>query len=463
MFQEATYQQRRTKLKNDIKKGIILLLGNEESSMNYKDNLYPFRQDSSFLYFTGLNRPGLALLIDPEQGTEILFGDELTVEDIVWMGPQTPLRDEAAQAGLLTVQPSKALDAAIQKIQSGKRALHFLPPYRPETALKISAYLQLPTTAIAAQASVPLIKAIVAQRSVKSAEEVAEITKAVNTTAAMQLAAMQQVRAGITEAALAGILQGLAVSAGGNLSFPTILTVNGQYLHNHYSDSILQPGQTVLCDCGAATAMQYAGDMTRTFPVDQQFSTRQKEIYNIVLHSYQQAVAALKPGRLFKDIHLLACAALTEGLQQIGLMKGDIQESVAAGAHTLFFPCGLGHMLGLDTHDMENLGEAYVGYTDNLKQSTEFGLKSLRLGRTLEAGFVVTVEPGLYFTPQLIDAWKQEKKLASFINYNKLEAYRQAGGTRIEEDFLITPDGYQLLGDPLPITAEGIETIRQAI
>lgn len=462
MFQEAIYQQRRTRLKSDIKSGVILLLGNEESSMNYKDNLYPFRQDSSFLYFTGLNRPGLALLLDPEQDRVILFGDELTVEDIVWMGPKTSLREEAARAGLLTVKPLKELDAAISTIQSGKRALHFLPPYRPETALKMSTYLQLPYTAVAAQASVPLIKAIVAQRSIKSPEEVTEITRAVNVTVSMQLAAMQHARAGMTEAALAGILQGLAVSAGGDLSFPTILTVNGQYLHNHYSDTILQAGQTVLCDCGAATGMQYAGDMTRTFPVDRQFSAQQKEIYDIVQYSYQQAVAALKPGRLFKDIHLLACAALTEGLQQIGLMRGDIQASVAAGAHTLFFPCGLGHMLGLDTHDMENLGEAYVGYTEELKQSTEFGLKSLRLGKALEAGFVVTVEPGLYFTPQLIDAWQQEKKLASFINYDKLEAYRHAGGTRIEEDFLITPDSYQLLGDPLPITAAGIESIRQA-
>jgi len=309
--------------------------------------------------------------------------------------------------------------------------------------------------------SVALVKAVVAQRSIKSTVEVDEITKAVNTTVDMQLAAVRMAKEGMTEAQIAAQLQAIAIAAGGNLSFPTILTINGQILHNGYSQNKLRQGNLVLCDCGAETAMHYAGDLTRTFPVSGTFTTAQKEIYDIVLQAHQAAVSMLKPGVLFRDVHLFACEKLTEGLQQLGIMKGDIKESVAQGAHALFFPCGLGHMLGLDTHDMENLGEQFVGYNEEIKKSTQFGLKSLRLGKALEAGFVLTVEPGIYFNPALTDEWEADKKFFDFINYEKLKAYRRFSGIRVEEDFLITPNGSVLLGNELSKTADEIEYLRR--
>jgi Xaa-Pro aminopeptidase len=310
------------------------------------------------------------------------------------------------------------------------------------------------------RASVPLIKAIVAQRSIKTAEEIVQIEEAVDLTAAMHLAAIKGARDGMTEAQLAGSLQGIAISGGGNLSFPTILTVNGQVLHNHYSSTVMREGQMALCDAGAENAMHYAGDMTRTFPVGKKFTSLQREMYDIVLGAQEAAIAALKPGILFRDVHFLAAEKLVEGLKAAGVMKGDVKEAVAAGAHTMVFQCGLGHMMGLDVHDMEDLGEPYVGYTDDLKKGTEFGLKSLRLGRALEPGFVVTIEPGLYFIPELMDLRKSEKKYLDFINYDKLEAFRTFGGIRIEEDLLITETGSRLLGKPLIKKAEDIEAAR---
>lgn len=308
--------------------------------------------------------------------------------------------------------------------------------------------------------SIILIKAIVAQRSYKSAGELEEINRAVNTTAGMQLAAITLAKAGMTEAQIAGKMQEIAIGAGGNLSFPTILTQQGQILHNGYSHSLLTEGNLVLSDCGAETGMHYTGDLTRTFPVSATFTAAQRDIYDIVLRAHESAVALLQPGKPFRDIHLHACEKLTEGLQELGVMKGDAKEAVSLGAHALFFPCGLGHMMGLDTHDMENLGEQYVGYNEEIIKSTQFGLKSLRLARPLEEGFVVTIEPGLYFNPALIDEWEAKNQLGSFINYDKLKAYRNLTGIRVEEDFVITGNGSRLLGNPLANTANEIEALR---
>ena len=460
MFEKNVYQARRQKLKQQVGKGLILLLGNEESSMNYKDNLYHFRQDSNFLYFFGLDKPGLAGIIDIDNDREILFGNELTLDEIVWMGPQISLAEQAAKAGITTVQPSSALVSSLRATRTGKQDIHFLPPYRPENILKLSTWLDIAPGGIKEHSSVSLIKAVVAQRSIKSPEEIREIEEAVNTTAAMHLAAIQGARDGMTEAQLAGVLQGIAISGGGNLAFPTILTVNGQVLHNHYSNTVMREGQIVICDSGAENALHYAGDMTRTFPVGKKFTSLQKEMHDIVLAAQQAAVAALRPGILFRDVHFLACEILVEGLKAAGVMKGDPKEAVAAGAHTMVFQCGLGHMMGLDVHDMEDLGEQYVGYTDDLKKGTEFGLKSLRLGRALEPGFVVTIEPGLYFIPELMDLRRSEKKFLDFINYDKLEAFRSFGGIRIEEDLLITETGSRLLGKPLAKSATEMEALR---
>jgi len=460
MFNSEIYISRRQQLKKQVNSGVILLLGNEESSKNYKANWYHFRQDSSFLYFFGLDRANLAGVIDIDNNTEIIFGDEATVEDIVWMGTPEPLREQAQRTGITTVKPLNTLEEFIKTVVGKKQQIHFLPPYRPENVLKLSSWLAIPPDLLKQKASVPLIKAIVAQRSIKIPEEIQELDKAINTTIDMQMTAIKAAALGLTEANIAAQVHQVAISAGGNLAFPTILTVNGQILHNHYSNTILQAGQMVLCDCGAESERHYGGDLTRTFPVNEKFTNQQREVYNIVLSAYLAAVDKLSPGVLYKDVHLLACEKLVEGLQQLGLMKGDAKEAVVQGAHALFFPCGLGHMLGLDTHDMEDLGEEYVGYTDDLKKSTQFGLKSLRLGRALEPGFVLTVEPGLYFNPELMDQWAANNTLSQFINYNNLNAFRHFGGIRMEEDYLITPAGSQLLGKPLARTAEAIESLR---
>lgn len=460
MFNKDIYIQRRQQLKKDIGSGIILLLGNEDTSMNYKDNCYPFRQDSSFLYFIGVDKSSLTAVINIDEDKEIIFGNDPTIDDIVWMGTQPSIAELAATSGITTVHPANELDAIIKKAIASNQAIHFLPPYRPENFIKLSELLTTPVNSVKEKASVKLIKAVIAQRAVKSTEEVKEISKAVNTSNEMHLAAMQHTKEGVTESYVAGIAQGIAIGAGGNISYPIIYTVNGQTLHNHATGNVLKKGQLVLCDAGAETAMHYAGDLTRTYPVDKKFTPVQKEIYNIVLGAEEAAAKALAPGKLFRDIHFLAAEHIVDGLKQMGLMKGDTKQAVQEGAHALFLPCGLGHMMGLDVHDMEDLGEQYVGYTEELKKSTAFGLKSLRLGRALEPGFVLTVEPGIYFIPELIDMWQSQNKFTNFINYDKLTPFRDFGGVRIEENFLITQQGSQLLGDPLIKTIQEIEATR---
>jgi Xaa-Pro aminopeptidase len=461
LFDKSIYQARRNRLKEQVGNGVILLLGNEESSMNYKDNLYPFRQDSSFLYFFGLDKPGLAGMIDVENDLALIYGRDLTMDEIVWTGPQPSLADQAAGAGIAQTRASGDLAKDILSIRSAGRTIHFLPPYRPENILKLSGWLGVAPAGMKEHASVPLIRAVVAQRSIKSPEEIGQIEDAVNTTAAMHRAAITGVRDGMTEAQLAGGLQGIAISGGGNLAFPTILTVNGQVLHNHYGPTVMKEGRIAICDAGAENAMRYAGDMTRTFPVGKRFTGQQREMYDVVLRAQEAAIAALRPGVLFRDVHALAAEKLMEGLKEAGVTKGDPGEAVAAGAHTLVFQCGLGHMMGLDVHDMEDLGEEYVGYTETVKKSREFGWKSLRLARALEPGFVVTIEPGLYFIPELMDQYKAEKKFLDFIDYGRLEAFRDFGGIRIEDDLLITGGGSRILGKPLAKKAAEIEALRE--
>ena len=460
MFEKKVYIERRKQLQHAVGSGLILFLGNEESSMNYKDNLYPFRQDSSFLYFFGMDRPDLIGIIDIDNDSEIIFGDDFTTEEMVWTGYREPLHLLSGSVGVSIVKPKKELWSFMRLANDHKKKIHFLPPYRPEQHELLADLLGVAVGSLRGMHSISLIKAIVAQRSYKSLGEIEEINRAVNTTAAMQTAAITLAKEGMTEAQIAGKMQEIAIGAGGNLSFPTILTQQGQILHNGYSHSPLKEGNIVLSDCGAETGMHYAGDLTRTFPVSTKFTTAQRDIYEIVHRAHESAVALLQPGKSFRDIHLHACEKLTEGLQQLGVMKGDVKASVAQGAHALFFPCGLGHMMGLDTHDMENLGEEYVGYNEEIIKSTQFGLKSLRLAKPLEEGFVVTIEPGLYFNPALIDEWEANNHLGSFINYDKLKAYRYLNGIRIEEDFVITHNGSRLLGNPLAKTASEIEELR---
>jgi Xaa-Pro aminopeptidase len=463
MFSQETYIKRRQILKQKAGSGLILFLGNEESGMNYRDNVYSFRQDSSFLYYFGLDVASLHAVIDIDNDQEIVFGDELTIDDIVWTGPKEPLTEMAAKAGIRKVKPFKALPEYLKSAQNTRQTIHFLPPYRAEHYLKLQEWLEVSPAQASQLASATLIKAIVSMRSYKSEEEIAEIEKAVNTSVDMHLEFMRSTRPGLTEKQVAGNLQSIAIGQGGDIAYPIILTVNGEILHTHTRDLMMQDGQLSLCDAGAETAMHYCGDLTRTIPTGKAFTTVQKEMYEIVLNAEVSAIKACKPGVLFKDVHTLASTKLLEGLKDVGIIKGDPAEAVAQDVHTLFFQCGLGHMMGLDVHDMENLGEQYVGYTEDLKKGTSFGWKSLRMGRALEPGFVVTVEPGLYFIPTLIDRWKAENKLSQFIDYNKLESFRDFTGIRIEDDIVITGDGNRILGKELAKGVTEIEQLRQLI
>lgn len=457
MFKKETYVNRRKALKEKVGSGLLLFLGNDECGANYEDNTYPYRQDSSFLYYFGLPFAGLNAIIDIDNDREIIFGDELTIDHIVWMGTQPTLHEKAELIGINETLPSRDITAYLDKAVKSGRKIHYLPTYRPEHKLKLWEYLGIkPGTEMP---SVDMIRAIVDMRNHKTDEEIVEIERACNVTADMHIEATKVLRPGMKEYEVVAALEAVAAANGCGLSFPTIATVCGQTLHNHYHGHTVKPGDMLLVDAGAETEMGYAGDMSSTICADKKFTTRQKEIYDIQVASHLAAVAALKPGVPFKDVYELSVRVICQGLKDLGIMKGDPAEAVAAGAHAMFFPCGLGHMMGLDVHDMENLGEVWVGY-DGQPKSTQFGRKSLRLARPLEPGFVLTIEPGVYFIPELIDYWKAEKRFEDFIDYGKLESYRDFTGIRNEEDYLITADGARRLGKKIPLTTDEVEALR---
>ena len=459
MFKDFIYANRRDRLRKEVGSGIILLLGNDESPMNYKDNTYHFRQDSSFLYFFGINRPGLYAVVDTEKGTDTVYGDDYTVEDFVWRGKQPTIAEEGSLSGVKETGSLKTLIQLLEAASKAGKQIHFLPPYRPENILKLHNLLGMSPHQVVQSASIPLIKGIVSQRNIKSDEEISEIEKAVNTSVDMHLAAIKMARPGMKECEIAAEMERIALAAGGHISFPVIATINGETLHNHFHGNTLKDGKLFMLDCGAETSMGYSGDLSGTFPVSKTFKEKQKEIYQIVLNAHMAAVKGLKPGIKFKEIHHIACLTITKGLKEMGFMKGDPEEAVNAGAHALFFPCGTGHMMGLDVHDMEDLGEVYVGYEGEPK-STQFGLKSLRLGRELKPGFVLTIEPGIYFISELIDLWEQEGRFREFLNYDKINRYKGFGGIRNEENYAITNEGARLLGKPKPMTINEIEHLR---
>lgn len=457
MFSIQTYKQRQQELLKKVNSGLIVLMGNDESPMNYTDNTYHFRQDSTFLYYFGISKPGLTALLDCENATVSLFGDDYSIDDIVWMGNQPSIQDLASYCGVDITGSIKDLNKCISK---SKVKLHYLPQYRSENILKLMDMTESSVQEIKGGASKELIKAVVSQRNYKTAEELIEIEKAVDTTVDMHVAAMKLLRPGMKELAVVAEVEKIARSSGGEISFPTIATINGQTLHNHYHGNTVKEGQLFLLDCGAETSMGYAGDLSSTFPVGKKFSDIQKDIYSLTLKAHYASVESLKPGTAYKEVHRAACLAIAEGLKEMGLMKGDIESAVNAGAHALFFPCGTGHMMGLDIHDMENLGEDLVGY-DGEAKSTQFGLKSLRLGRKLEPGFVLTIEPGIYFIPELTDLWRSQNKFTEFLNYNEIEKFLGFGGIRNEEDYLITPDGNRILGSKKkPMLIEEVEALR---
>ena len=457
MFGKETYVQRRALLKKKLGSGVLLFLGNDECGLNYESNTFRYRQDSTFLYYFGLPFAGLSAIIDIDDEKEIIFGDELTIDDIVWMGVQPTLKEKSERVGVTRTLPSaEIVNYLHQCVQKGK-SIHYLPPYRAEHKLKLMDWLGIPP--VRQEGSVPFIRAVVEQRNHKSAEEIVEIEKACDVTADMHITAMKVLRPGMKEFEVVAAMEAVAAAAGCELSFATIATINGQTLHNHYHGNTVKSGDLFLIDAGAETEMGYAGDMSSTIPADSKFTTRQKDIYDIQVAAHEAAVAALRPGIPFVDVYELSCKVIMEGLKDLGFVKGDPMEAVKAGAHAMFMPCGLGHMMGLDVHDMENLGEVYVGY-DGQPKSTEFGRKSLRLGRKLEPGFVLTIEPGVYFIPELMDLWRGQNKFTEFINYEKLFTYKDFSGIRNEEDYLITENGARLLGKKIPLRTEEVEAIR---
>ena len=442
MFAKETYIERRRVLKQTVGSGLLLFLGNTETGRNYLDNIYHFRQDSTFLYYFASDYAGLAAIIDIDEDKEIIFGDELTIDDIVWTGVQPTIKEKCERVGITETRPMAQLAVYLKNAQAKGQTIHFLPPYRGEQQVWLQELLGATPAAQQAAASMKFIRAVINQRNYKSDEEIAQIEEAIDVSVDMHCAAMRAVRPGVTESQIAAIVHAEAAKHGFDLSFPIIATVNGQTLHNHaYGTTPLKEGQMFLLDSGCENAMHYAGDLTTTMPVGKQFTEQQRIVCNILRRAHLAAVDALKPGVEFRNVHNIVLTEIAKGMTDLGLMKGNPEEAALAGAACMFLPHGLGHMMGLDVHDMENLGEVNVGYEEGRTKSTQFGFKSLRLARALEPGFVFTVEPGIYFIPDLIDKWRAEKQFTDFICYDKLDAWRNFGGIRNEEDYLVFEGG----------------------
>lgn len=460
MFEKKIYIERREKLKKIVKKGVIILPGNQESPRNYKDNCYNFEQDSTFLYYFGMDIPHLIGVIDVDNNKEYIFGTDFTLDDIVWMGEQKLLKDLSKDVGVENFIELSEFKIYSAKLKDQKRELLFLPQYRAETILELSEAFKLNPFEFNNYISEKLIKAVVEQRNIKSELEIKEIEKAVNITREMHLEAMRIAKPGMKEYEVVAALEAVASKYNATTSFHTIFTKNGQTLHNHYHGNTLQDGDIVVLDAGARTQMGYCGDMTTSFPISKKFSDRQRDIYTLLIEMFEKAESLIRPGITYKEVHLEVCKVLARGMKDRNLMKGDVEKAVKEGAHAIFFPHGLGHMLGLDVHDMESLGENNVGY-EEFERDMQFGLKSLRLARELKPGYVFTVEPGIYFIPELIRRWKEEKKFTEYLNYEEIEKYLDFGGMRYEGDFLITEEGARRLGDKMPKTYLEIEELRK--
>jgi len=457
MFKKDLYISRRQKLTSAISDGIILIPGNTDVSFNYPANIYTFRQDSTFLYFFGVNQPNLIGIIDANSGEEYMFGNDIDIDDIIWMGNLPTMSDFAKKNGVKNTLPLSKADEFTEKALKQGRKIHFLPTYRAETKLQLQTLLGIPANELNNNVSEKLIKEVVKLRSVKDKYEIKEIEKSIGVAYKMHTKVMRMAKPGIKEQKIYGRMEGIALSGGGPVSFPIILSVNGNILHNHHHNNKLKKGDLLLADAGAESAMNYCSDITRVTPVGGKFSSKQKDIYEAVLKANTEVIKNSKAGIAYKDMHILSAKIIAERLKDIGLMKGNIDDAVAQGAHALFYPHGLGHMMGLDVHDMEGFGENNIGYNDEYKRSEQFGLAYLRMARKLEEGFVMTVEPGIYFIPELIDIWQKENKFTDFINYEKLKDYRTFGGIRIEDDILIEKNGSRLLGKPIPKTVKDVE------
>ena len=464
MFDKQTYVNRRARLRSLVNDGIIIIFGNNESPCNYPSNgYYPFRQDSSFLYYFGLNRDGLVGVIDIDNNSETVFGNDIDIEDIVWYGSVDSVHDLAAQVGVEHTAPMRALKNTCNEALRQKRRIHFLPPYRHDIKIQIFDLLGIHPVQQKEAASMELIKAVVSMRSVKEQQEIEELERAAEIGYLMHTTAMRLTRPGVTEKFVGGQVDGIAHSYGAMTSFPTIYSQHGEIMHGNPSMSVLQAGRLALCDAGAETINNYCSDNTRTMPVSGTFTQRQLEIYSIVEACHDHVLEVAKPGVKYFDVHLAVCRLMTERLKELGLMKGDTDEAVAAGAHAMFLPHGLGHMMGIDVHDMEGLGQTNVGFDEETRPNLEqFGTNALRMGRRLQKGFVVTDEPGIYFIPALIDEWKADGHCKEFINFDLLETYKDFGGIRIEDDILITEDGCRFIGEKrIPYHPKDVEAFMQ--
>ena len=450
------YRARRNAIREAAAGGVILWLGHLLQPRNYADNAYPFRQNSHFLYYTGISEPGLALLSYPEKGHDTLFALPVTMDDIVWSGPGRTHADMAREAGIEIVEDIGSLGSRLAQARGQGLKIHYMPPYQASSVLRLGELLGIQPDAVRAGVSKALVEGVVRQRLIKEEIEIAEIEDALRVTDRMHRVAMAATRPGLYEYEIAGAMQGVALSADRQQAYAPIVTIHGEVLHNHSYDHVLEEGQLLLNDSGAESPRFYASDITRSWPVSGRFTTVQAEVYEAVLQAQLAAIEVIKPGAPYVDVHMHVSRVMTDGLRGMGLMKGNTTDAAAAGAHALFFPHGLGHMLGLDVHDMEDLGDI-VGYPNGQERSKQFGRNFLRLARCLEAGFVLTVEPGLYFIPALMDQWEQERRHTDFICYDKLKLFRNFGGIRIEDNVAVTAEGARVLGPGIPKTVREVE------
>lgn len=460
LFPSNVYVNRRTRLMQKISSGILLLPGNNYSPMNYPANSYRFRQDSTFLYLIGLQLPGLAAIIDIDLQTCTLYGDDVDIDDIIWMGYQPKLQELAERVGIKTVKPLRSLHDDVTNALLSQRKVHYIPPYRHDTMILLNQLLKIPFQELKNQASAEAIRALVSLREIKETFEIEQMKIAAQIGFNMHMEALKLIKPDLYESDIAGTVEGIALSADGNVSFQVICTTHGEILHNHNHSNKLINGKLLLLDAGAENQMHYCSDFTRVFPVSGKFTEQQKNIYNIVLEANNKAFQMLRPSIPFRDVHIKACQIIALRLNELGLMKGNPDEAVANGAHALFFPHGLGHMIGLDVHDMENYGENFVGYGDVIERSTQFGLAYLRFAKPLKSGFCLTIEPGIYFIPPLIEKWKAERKFEHFINYNEIEKYLDFGGIRLEDNVLITENRAEYIGERIPIDPNDIERLK---
>lgn len=465
MFSKDVYARRRQTLVAKMadsaaegKRGIALFIGNTEAPAQYKDNCYKFRQDSTWLYFFGIDQPLYAAIIDLDNGNETIFANDVEIGDIIWMGPQPSVASVAASVGVEKSAPYTDLNAAVAKVLAEGRPVHFVKPSRYYNTMKIASLLGCGTDEVAGRFSLALTKAIISMRLVKEDCEIEVIDDACNLGYEMHTMARNSIVPGIIEQEIVGKMDGVTLSKGWGVSFPTILTQHGETLHNHLHDKIIEPGKLMVIDAGAESNVHYASDFTRTYPTSGKFTAKQREIYQIVCDCNEFAFSMTRPGISYREVHLKTMHLMLEELRALDIVRGDVQDMVEAGIAGLFMPHGLGHNMGLDVHDMEDYGENYVGYDDDQRRSPQLGLGSLRMARKLVPGNVITDEPGIYFIPALIEKWKSEKTDQGFVNYQKLESYYDFGGIRLEDDVLVTADGARRLGkERLPISPDDVE------